>query len=227
MRGVLLDLYGTLVSGLGGVPRDATSRTIAGVLGVDPDRFAAAVRDSMVERFVRALGDTGETMRALAVRLGGDPSPDAVATAVKHRMALARDQLHAGPGVLDALDRLRAAGTRLALVTNCSTETPVIWPESPLAERFDATVFSCEIGARKPEPAIYRAALDALGLPARHCAFAGDGAGGELPGAAAVGLTAVRVTGLADPAEDVGVWTGPTVATLNDLADLLESGGPR
>lgn len=222
MRGLLLDLYGTLVPGLTHDTRDAVSRTIAGVLGVAPDRFVRAVRESWRERFAGALGDTAGTMRALAVRLGGDPSPDAVATAVKHRMALTRDQLRPGPGVLAALDALRGNGWRLALVTNCSAETPVVWPETPMAGRFDAAVFSCVLGRAKPDPAIYRAALDALGLPADRCAFAGDGAGGELPGAEAAGLTTVRVTALADTAADGRAWTGASVDTLAELAGLLE-----
>jgi putative hydrolase of the HAD superfamily len=222
-RGILFDLYGTLVSGLNQDARDATSRLIAAELGVDPEGFVAAIRTSWPERFVGALGDVTETLHALASRLGGSPSVAALKRSVEHRMDLTHRQLRPGSGVLDALDGLRSAGWRLALVTNCSAETPAMWPDTELAERFDVAVFSSELGVRKPDPEIYRAALRALEVPVERCAFVGDGAAGELPGAEAVGLAAIRVTGLANPAEHDGEWIGPQVDSLAELAPVLDA----
>jgi len=88
---------------------------------------------------------------------------------------------------LEVLDALRADGHRLALISNATSDTAEAWPGSPLAARFDAVVFSCDVGLAKP-PAIYRAAADRLGADPATCVFVGDGADGELPGAAAVGM---------------------------------------
>jgi putative hydrolase of the HAD superfamily len=72
------------------------------------------------------------------------------------------------------------------------------WPRSPLASRFDATVFSHEHGMRKPHPEMYLRALTAIGADAWDAVFVGDGGSDELRGARAVGLHAVLVTRLCD-----------------------------
>ena len=51
------------------------------------------------------------------------------------------------------------------------------------------TVFSSEVGLRKPGyPAIYLAASEGLGVSPQACLYCGDGAYGELTGAATVGM---------------------------------------
>ena len=70
------------------------------------------------------------------------------------------------PGMLAALDALRGAGIRTALVSDAGADDVEAWPRSPLRDRFDHVVFSYEVGSRKPEPRIYEHALDALGVEA-------------------------------------------------------------
>ncbi|BCJ37812.1 hypothetical protein Athai_53150 [Actinocatenispora thailandica] len=222
-RAILFDLFGTLVPGDTGVQRDEVSRRISAVLGVDPERFAAEVQASRKDRFAGHLGDLPETMRTLAERVGGRPSPAAVDSAVRQRLALARRQLHPAPGVLAALDALRGNGWRLALVTNCSAEVPMLWRETEFADRFELAVFSSTLGHVKPDPRAYLAAVVALNLPPASCAFVGDGASDELAGAAALGLpTVLADTAIADPWADTGSWTGPRIGSLADLPALLD-----
>jgi putative hydrolase of the HAD superfamily len=222
-RAILFDLFGTLVPGDTTVQRDEVSRRISAVLGVDPERFAAEVRASRKDRFTGHLGDLPETMRTLAERVGGRPTAAAVDSAVRQRLALARRQLHPAPGVLDALDALRDKGWRLALVTNCSAEVPLLWRETAFVDRFELAVFSSTLGHAKPDPRAYLAAVVALNLPPSSCAFVGDGASGELPGAAALGLpTVLADTAIADPWADTAGWTGPRVESLAELAALLD-----
>jgi FMN phosphatase YigB (HAD superfamily) len=49
-----------------------------------------------------------------------------------------------------------------------------------LRGRFDAELFSCEVGMVKPEAAIFRECLDRMGLAASECIYVGDG-GGAMP----------------------------------------------
>jgi putative hydrolase of the HAD superfamily len=64
---------------------------------------------------------------------------------------------------------------RLALVSNTNA-LHVAWlrPRLPLLERFDAQVMSCEVGFVKPEPDIYRLALERVGCTADEAAFFDD-----------------------------------------------------
>ena len=63
-----------------------------------------------------------------------------------------------------------------------------------LRELFKLTLSSCYLGLRKPEPAIYRRALDILNRPAERVLFIDDRAE-NVAGAAAAGLKAIRFEG--------------------------------
>jgi FMN phosphatase YigB (HAD superfamily) len=60
----------------------------------------------------------------------------------------------------------------------------------------DATIFSYEVGYRKPDSRIYRHALAALDVPAADAIFVGDGGSDEHSGARALGMSTVLVTRL-------------------------------
>jgi putative hydrolase of the HAD superfamily len=122
------------------------------------------------------------------------------------------------PGVLSVLDGLRAAGHPLGLVTNCSTETVTLWREQPLAPRFDVAGFSCLLGVTKPDPVLFLKVCGDLGVTPQECVYVGDGHGGELAAAAALGMRVVRTVEHAD--SDPG-WHGETVHRLGDLPALL------
>ena len=67
--------------------------------------------------------------------------------------------------VVEAVRMVRAKGLRTAIVTNNIREYGDAWrSQFPLDELFDAIVDSCEEGVRKPDPAIFRTALDRLGV---------------------------------------------------------------
>jgi putative hydrolase of the HAD superfamily len=223
-RGVLIDLYGTVVSlGKPGA-RVESLREMARALAVDPESFVRQWSESFDERVRGRLGPLEETIEHLAVRLGHRPSTEQVEQAARIRLDFSRLSLRSDPRVLRALDDLRGAGCRLALVSDTSEETPRLWATSELAPRFEVTVFSCEEQVRKPEPAIYRRALERLRLDPSRCAFVGDGGSHELSGAAAVGLATFRYRfpdEQQDPSDRIDPddgWSGPT---LQDLRELL------
>jgi FMN phosphatase YigB (HAD superfamily) len=61
-----------------------------------------------------------------------------------------------------------------------------------LAERLDFAVFSSEVGKRKPHPAIFERALDALGVAAADSVFVGDRLYEDVRGAGELGMTTVQ-----------------------------------
>ena len=60
-----------------------------------------------------------------------------------------------GEGALEALLALEQAGVPLGVVSNCGPDVPQVWMRTPLARFVEVRAFSCEVGAVKPEPAIY------------------------------------------------------------------------
>lgn len=91
---------------------------------------------------------------------------------------------------------------RLALVTNGA---PDVQREklagTTLGARFAAVVISGEVGAGKPDPAIFQAALDAIGVPSAEAVMVGDSLERDVAGARRAGLRSIWLdrTGRASP----------------------------
>lgn len=101
--------------------------------------------------------------------------------------------------MVEAARTLRTDGYRTSLLTNNIAEGRDSWrPLLPLDELFDDVVDSCEVGLRKPNPEIYRLALQRLGTidgapvePSRAVML--DDHPGNCAGAVAAGLQAIHV----------------------------------
>jgi putative hydrolase of the HAD superfamily len=66
--------------------------------------------------------------------------------------------------VVDKVRELKARGVRHAIITNNAREFSDGWRAMlPVDELFDVVVDSCQVGMRKPNPAIFRLALEQLG----------------------------------------------------------------
>jgi len=197
---------------------------MAQILNVDAATFERDWAGSFRERVNGQLGSLEETIRWVAERQGVRPSADEVRRALEARLEFTRFQLNACGPVLPAIDALRAAGVRLAVVSDASDEAASLWPSSPLGQRIATTVFSCQQGFCKPDPRMYLRALAKLELPAVKCAYVGDGGSRELTGAEAVGLAAFQFRfpedhSGPDPRYDPDTnWKG---VELHDLGELL------
>jgi putative hydrolase of the HAD superfamily len=96
---------------------------------------------------------------------------------------------------LALLKKLREMGVKLCLVSNADDMDKHHWQSSPLRSCFDQTIFSCDVGLLKPDPRIYRLALERLGLrDSAQCYYVGDGGHEELRGARAAGMTTALTT---------------------------------
>ncbi|MBV2362114.1 HAD family hydrolase [Streptomonospora nanhaiensis] len=71
------------------------------------------------------------------------------------------------------------------------------YPHDRFAETFDAVVISGEVGMRKPEPGIFRRAVELTGVPAEECVFIDD-IEHNVRAAVELGMTGILHT---DPAE--------------------------
>jgi putative hydrolase of the HAD superfamily len=224
LKGVLIDLWGTLVPVGSTSSRAAPLHAMARALGADPNTFERDWASSVGDRCIGALGPLEETVRRITLRQGIELSEESVRSAVDIRLAQSRSALEASEPVLPALDALLEAGMRLAVVSDTTEETPRLWSSVPLGSRFHATVFSCATGFCKPDPRMYRLALRGLGLQPAECVYVGDGGSHELTGAKANGIEAFLFRFPGQPTEpeyrylpDTG-WTGPA---LQDLRELL------
>jgi putative hydrolase of the HAD superfamily len=217
-RAVLFDFFNTLISGKN-TKRRAVTHGMGADIGVDPALFAQMFTEVWPERMTGELGDLRAQIRTVAGRLGADPTEAAVESAVRRRSDLVRQTILVQNESVRVLLTLRAAGWRVAIVSNCTIDSAEVIHTTELARACDAVILSCEVGLAKPDPAIYRLACESVGAgePAGNV-FVGDGADRELRGADDVGMRAIQTQEFTqnDPA-----WTGERISTLGDLLPLL------
>ncbi len=101
------------------------------------------------------------------------------------------------PGARNLLLRLRSLRWATAIVSNFDRRLPDILQGLGMADLFDAVVLCSDVGAAKPEAAIFHCALERLQVPASQTVVVGDDEELDIEGARAAGLRAIDVRSLA------------------------------
>ena len=120
-------------------------------------------------------------------------------------------------GLSEALARAKAAGIKLAVVSNSEGKLAYVLDHLGLGRRFDAVLDSAIEGVQKPEPEIYRRAIERLAVAAERALMAGDIPDVDLGGAAAAGIAGVLID--PDGRHVGGPW--PRVESVAALIDEL------
>jgi 2-haloacid dehalogenase len=150
VNGTLLD-PGGLTAGWEGAPRGVGLRVL-------DDAVAQAMVDTMTGEFRPFSEYLRSALAARAAVLG--LGQDAVRGGVEAAAALAPY-----PDADDALARLQLAGATLTAVTNSAADAArSALREAGLLDRFHAVLGADAVGAYKPDPRVYRRALDSLGV---------------------------------------------------------------
>jgi putative hydrolase of the HAD superfamily len=114
-------------------------------------------------------------------------------------------------GAVDTLVTLRDAGVRTALVCDAGfTPGRVVrefLDEHGLLEHLEFCAFSNEVGVPKPEPRIFQAALEALGVEPAEAVHVGDLLRTDIHGGRQLGMKTVRITQVSDDAKRGFSWT--------------------
>jgi putative hydrolase of the HAD superfamily len=139
-------------------------------------------------------GDANEPRyAALAAAVG--PAYDretSHALRMAHRAGL-NAVLQPAPGIAGWLDRATELGLRLAVASSSPIDhVGTLLGQAGLRARFEVLATGDEVDAHKPDPAVYRLALDRLGLPAAAAVAFEDTAHG-VAAAQAAGLPCVAV----------------------------------
>lgn len=227
-QAVIFDLFGTLVPPFTSGPFEQLLAETSAALGLDAAAFRRAwVYDTADARMTGAYGSIEGDMEHIALALGVALTPGQLAAAVRARLAFYRRAMVPRPDAIATLRALKGLGLRLGLISDCSSEAPLLWPETPFAALIDAPVFSCVEGVRKPDPRLFRLACERLGVEPRACIYVADGFHGELATARVLGMKAVllevpgEVTAEFAP-DEAATWTGPRIRALGELVGLAE-----
>ncbi len=111
------------------------------------------------------------------------------------------DSFSPHPEALDLVDQLRASA-RVGLVSNIFPAGAVYLRGLGFGDRFDRLFLSCELGVRKPDPAIYHHVVAALGTSPTDCFFYDD-SDANVSAARDTGINAIKVAGFEELREAV------------------------
>lgn len=224
---VIFDLFGTLVDNPEGPGRSLSTynRAIedtAAILGAPADAFTRLWRATSGMRMTGVFPSAEGYMAHLCRELGVHPDDGRLAQAARIRLEAVGRQLVPRHDSLDTLAQLRRSGYKIGLISDCSRETAVHWPGTPLAPLVDAAVLSCEVGVKKPDARIYALACARLGVVPERCLYVGDGESDELAGAQRAGMVPVRIrVPYERRADDAQSWSGPEVSAVSQVSEHL------
>ena len=156
--------------------------------GIPEERLVAAVRAEMA--YYKAHSDEGRDAESLADLRGrcAELLSRELGTEVSTETLVDSIRFTAYPDAAPALRRLREEGLTLICVSNWDISLEQVLDRCGLAELLDGAVSSAEAGARKPDPAIFTAALEMAGCKADEAVHVGDTAEEDVEGAGAAGI---------------------------------------
>jgi putative hydrolase of the HAD superfamily len=193
-KAVIFDLFGTLVNIFSREEYEAALKKMVAALGVPFDGFYKIWNETGIKRGTGFYKKLEDNLAYICRELKVPVIKNQLKTAKEIRLEYVRSVLPPRDNSLETLAALKKLGYKIGLVSNCSTEPPILWPETPFAPYFDATVFSATSGFMKPDPKIYGLAIKKLKVKPEDCLYVGDGDNNELTGAASVGMYPVRIT---------------------------------
>jgi len=180
---VLLDLYDTFAWS----EWEIWQGVLAEELGITTAEAGRAFDLTRPSRGVGANADAAADLAAVIGATGVEVSAERLTRLAEQERDYIQGGLHLFDESLPVLAELRARGVKTALVSNCSHNTRPGVDRLQLDEKFDAVVLSFEVGAHKPDPAIYLEALRRVGADPGDAVFVDDQPA-YCDGAAAVGI---------------------------------------
>ncbi len=209
-RACLLDALGTTVRL--DPPWDRISP--AAVEGIDPDRVRRAFEAEMSlyaahAHEARDAASLAHLRRRCAELLSAELDREIDVATMMGAISFS-----AYPDAAPALAELRRQGLRLVCVSNWDHELERVLERVDLASCFDGAVASATAGARKPDPAIFEAALELAGCGAAEALHVGD-SDEDVEGARAAGIDVLRI---ARNGREAG-----EIASLNEIVQHLSA----
>lgn len=176
----------------------------------------------LLNRLSRRELDVAELAGLAIRRLRGQISPDDWRQFILRMYEPLAQASTLDPHARDVIDRLRAAGLKVGLISN--TFIPPYAIDHHLArlgllDLFDERLYSAEIGLKKPSLSLFRRAVAALRVPPAAAWHVGDDLLADVLGARRAGLTAVLRL---PPGRRVrGWWLVKPHLAIHSLLDLL------
>lgn len=229
LEAVVFDLFGTLISSNPWRKYRPVVHEMAALLDLPADEFYMIFnKETRLAREVGRFSSLEENLEHVCRRFGVEPEQIAIREAAELRRSFISGVLHPRPDTLPTLQKLTNMGLKLGLISDASPEVPEIFARTEMASYFRVTVFSAQVGKKKPDPEMYRRACDGLSVSPEHVLYVGDGGSHELGGATAIGMSAVLILpegetfGQDEFRPEASSWEGDRIVRLAQLIDLIQ-----
>ena len=223
-KAVIFDLFGTLVPTFSENKYRSLIMQTASSLSAPPEPFWELWSATFNESFLGTIPDSKAKIVLICGKLGLNPPPAVISEQTQllfeHEAAAMIPRAEA----IGVLSELRQKQHKVGLISDCASETVVLWGNTIIRSFFDVTVFSCVAGIKKPDPRIYHLAMEKLKVKPQDCLYIGDGSSRELTGALSVGMhpVKIRVPGEISYFIDEDDWDGMVISSLRDVLALVE-----
>jgi putative hydrolase of the HAD superfamily len=226
LKALIFDLNGTIIDTFSRPEYETVLREMAEIVKAPYDEFTRIWMDTFEERISGKMDTPRGCVEYICNTLSIRATEAEIEHATQVRLEYTARHIKPRPGAVEVITRIKSSGYKTGLISDCTMETPKIWPETAFAPLFDVTVFSCLVGIKKPDPRIYLIATKQLGVTPEECMYIGDGDSNELTGALQGGMYPVMIRVPDETVDSYFVhreekWEGPVIKSLWEVLDLL------
>lgn len=201
---------------------------------LDGEKFVSQFKARLDEYFIQREAEfieytTHYILHTLLSEWGYPALPEKVLDAALESMyAVSEEYWKVEEDAIPTLECLCDRGYRLGMISNAADDANVqrLIDQAGIRQYFDAILSSAASGTRKPNPHIFKLALNHLETHASRAVMVGDMLGADILGAHNVGMRAIWITRRANtPANKAHLDTiqpDATISTLSELPQVLE-----
>jgi putative hydrolase of the HAD superfamily len=227
IRAVIFDFFGTLVDDFVAATGQMTP-DLATAVNAPHEQFIELWRKTTNLRIDGTFQSIEAAVEHVCAAIGVQPNTEQLAKAVEIRLNQIRRALKPKPDAVATLQTVKERGYKIGLLSNCSIEIPILWPESPFAQLVDSAVFSSREHLKKPDPHIFDLACKRLDETPRQCLYIADGENHELTVAQSIGLHPVLIRNSfasrrKELFREATEWQGLAILSLSEVLNVLDA----
>jgi putative hydrolase of the HAD superfamily len=223
-KAVIFDLGGTLVRSAAWSDFEDAAAEMASILSVPGDDFVRLYFEHSEKLGTGEFSTYHEYIRFLSSELGITSPDNKVERAAGIPFDISRQMIKdIRPDAVELLSWLKANDYKIGLISDCFTDIPQLWNETPFAPLIDVPIFSCHAGMNKADIRIFQMAVERLDVSPESCVYVADGVRNELANAAKMGMYAVQIY-IPEEIDTVPIrenWNGPSILALSEIMEIV------
>lgn len=223
-KAIIFDLFDTLVDNSPSVIQIEILRQMATAVSIPLDSFKRQWDANYEDRMKGTFKSYEKCISHICQNLGMPQLDFQIKQAANIYFNMAKNEASTTKdGAIEVLSYLKLNKYKTGLISNLSHPVMVLWDQTYLASLFDIKAFSCAEGLTKPDPRIFKLALEKLQSKPEDCLYIADGMNGELATAKKLGMDALMIRVTADSYQPLREeWSGPVITSLREIPAFIE-----